>query len=219
MALEDYKDIVATACRVTTMAQAFSPVFMLLEVVKEGHTHNVDSTPFVGGLVMGTLALKHGLIMNDPVMLQVNMFTIVLNIIYFAVFYFYTVNKKNLHGQVSKAVLFVSIILGYTYVESSENLEHRFGLIITVFMFALLSAPLFSLKDIIQSQDASNLPFPMIVSGAVVTFLWFLYGFIIKNVFIQFQNIAAFTLCFIQLVLCFLYPGSKDKKAGGKKTK
>ncbi|XP_017305055.1 uncharacterized protein LOC103524346 [Diaphorina citri] len=93
MALEDYKDIVATACRVTTMAQAFSPVFMLLEVVKEGHTHNVDSTPFVGGLVMCTLALKHGLIMNDPVMLQVNMFTIVLNIIYFAVFYFYTVNK------------------------------------------------------------------------------------------------------------------------------
>lgn len=93
MGLEGYKDIVATACSVTTMAQAFAPVFMLLEIVKIGHTHNHDSTPFVGGLVMCTLMLKHGLIMNDAVMLQVNLFTIVLNVIYFFVFYVYTINK------------------------------------------------------------------------------------------------------------------------------
>lgn len=96
MPLEDYKDIVATACSVTTMAQAFAPAVMLLDVVKEGHTQNVDSMPFIGGLVMCTLMLKHGLIMNDPVVLQVNIFTIVLNIIYFVVYYAYTTNKVSL---------------------------------------------------------------------------------------------------------------------------
>ncbi|KAL1463486.1 hypothetical protein WDU94_015234 [Cyamophila willieti] len=212
MPLEQYKDIVATACSVTTIAQSFAPVFMLIEIVKEGHTHNHDSTPFVGGLVMCTLMLKHGLIMNDPVMLQVNLFTIVLNVIYFVVFYAYTINRRNLHIQVSKAAGFVSVILGYAYVEASENLEHRFGLIVTVFMFTLLSAPLFGIKEIVRKQDASNLPFPMILSGTIVTFLWFLYGFIIQNLFIQFQNIAAFALCFTQLTLCILYPGSKKKK-------
>lgn len=216
MPLEDYKDIVATACSVTTIAQAFAPAFMLADVVKEGHTQNVDSMPFIGGLVMCTLMLKHGLIMNDPVVLQVNIFTIVLNIIYFVVYYAYTLNKKNLHSQMSKAVLLLSVILGYAYVEASENLEHRFGLIVTGFMFTLLSAPLFSVKDIIKSRDASHLPFPMILSGTVVTFLWFLYGFIIKNLFIQFQNIAAFALCFTQLVLCILYPGQKVKGASKK---
>uniref|UniRef100_A0A8D9FC46 Sugar transporter SWEET1 n=1 Tax=Cacopsylla melanoneura TaxID=428564 RepID=A0A8D9FC46_9HEMI len=120
--------------------------------------------------------------------------------------------KKNLHLQVAKAAGFVSIILGYAYVEASENLEHRFGLIVTVFMFALLSAPLLGIKEIVKKEDASSLPFPMILSGTVVTFLWFLYGFIIQNLFIQFQNIAAFTLCSTQLTLCILFPGSKTKK-------
>lgn len=40
-------------------------------------------------------------------------------------------------------------------------------------------------NDIIKNKDASMLPFPMIASGAVVGFLWLIYGLLIDNIFIK----------------------------------
>ncbi|VEN34209.1 unnamed protein product [Callosobruchus maculatus] len=46
--------------------------------------------------------------------------------------------------------------------------------------------------------------------AALVTFLWLLYGLLIKNGFIIFQNGVGFTLCSIQLFLKFLYGKPPD---------
>lgn len=35
----------------------------------------------------------------------------------------------------------------------------------------------------IRKQDASVIPFPIVLSGSVVSFLWFLYGVILLNDF------------------------------------
>lgn len=75
------------------------------------------------------------------------------------------------------------------------------------------------------------LPFPMIASGAVVGFLWLIYGLLIDNIFIkvlkpfkfniyilfifllfQVQNIVGVFLCAIQLLLIFKYPKPENKK-------
>lgn len=36
---------------------------------------------------------------------------------------------------------------------------------------------------IVEKQDASSIPFPMTFMGAVVSFLWLLYGIILLNYF------------------------------------
>lgn len=43
---------------------------------------------------------------------------------------------------------------------------------------------LFFQGEIIKNQDTGSLPFPMILSGTVVTSLWLLYGIILENNFI-----------------------------------
>jgi solute carrier family 50 protein (sugar transporter) len=49
--------------------------------------------------------------------------------------------------------------------------------------------------DVIRTKCTKTLPFPLILSGTVVTFLWLLYGIIIKNPFIQVSPLYAFLSC------------------------
>ena len=49
--------------------------------------------------------------------------------------------------------------------------------------------------DVIRTKSTETLPFPLILSGTVVTFLWLLYGVIIKNPFIQVSHLYAFLSC------------------------
>ncbi|CAG2060952.1 unnamed protein product, partial [Timema podura] len=66
--------------------------------------------------------------------------------------------------------------------------------------------------EVIRTKSTAMLPFPLILSGTVVTFLWLLYGIIINNSLIQLQNVVGLTLCAIQLSLFVIYP-SKPKAA------
>ncbi|XP_075237337.1 sugar transporter SWEET1 [Lycorma delicatula] len=220
MVLEEYKEIVASVAGITTIAQFFSPVFICKDIVQKGSTKDIDPMPFIGGMVMSVLMLQHGLILNDPAMIPVNIFGFVLNFIYFLVYYSYSNERDSLHGKVSKGVALVAVLLGYVRWEYEENVEFRFGIIVTMLMLALVGAPLLHLGEIIKTKSTAGLPFPLILSGTVVTFLWLLYGIIIKNIFIQVQNVVAFTLCATQLALFAIYPSkSKDDEKNAKKKK
>nr|BAQ02382.1 SWEET sugar transporter [Nilaparvata lugens] len=218
MALEDYKDLVATVASVTTIAQFFSPVFICKEIIQKGNTKDIDAMPFIGGMVMSLLMLQHGMILNDPAMIPVNVAGFTLNFTYFAIYYLYSHERDSLHGKLAKGVALTAILINYAQLENEKNVEFRFGIIVTVLMLTLIGAPLLQLGDIIKRRSTKGLPFPLIFSGTVVTFLWLLYGIIIKNVFIQFQNVVGFILCAIQLSLFAIFPNSsededkKDKK-------
>lgn len=206
MALEDYKEIVGSAAGVVTILQCFAPAFLCKDIVKQGSTKGVDPLPFIGGTAMCILMLQHGIILNDPAMIPVNIFGIALNISYFICYYYYCPDRNALMSSVSKAVALVAVLLAYANWESKENVEFRFGMIVTALMLILIGAPLKSLGEIIKTKDTSSLPFPLIVSGSLVTSLWFLYGICIHNVFLQIQNMVALSLCLVQLSLFFIFP-------------
>ena len=117
-----------------------------------------------------------------------------------------------LSGAMSAAVI------GYAEYEDPKLVENRLGTIITAFMFYLIASPLFGLKEIMEKKSTEGLPFPIIFSGAIVTFMWLLYGIILRNSFLVIQNVVAFVLCASQLALFVVYP-SKPKPKGKEKVK
>jgi len=206
-------DTVGKCAAIATIGTFFAPVLICRDIIKKKSTKNVDPTPFIGGMAMSILMIKNGILMNDPNIIPVNIFGFVLNFIYFLVFYFYTTDVSPLLSMLTKVTLFTGILWGYTTIEDEKLIEYRFGIILTVLMLILIGSPLFSLKNIIKNKDASMLPFPMIASGAVVAFLWLIYGLLLDNIFIKVQNIVAVVLCCIQLGLIFKYPKPDSKKS------
>lgn len=87
--------------------------------------------------------LKHGLLLNDPAMLQVNVAAIFLNIMYTMFYYMYSREKyRDVLKPLGIGALIVAIFLGYAEIEDPKNLEFRYGLIVTVLMLLLLGSPL-----------------------------------------------------------------------------
>ncbi|KAG8222429.1 hypothetical protein J437_LFUL008427, partial [Ladona fulva] len=90
MPFQEYKDIVGTLAAVTTIAQFLSPIVICLDITKKGSTKDVSIVPFLGGIVVGILNLKYGLLLQDATMIQVNVFAILLNIVYLFIYYRYS---------------------------------------------------------------------------------------------------------------------------------
>lgn len=214
--LQPYKDLVGSIAAIVTMGQMFSGTFMCWDIYKQGNTRGLPSTPFLGGIVMSIINLKYGYILRDDTMIQVNFFGLGLNIIYVLIYFNYTEEKVKTWAHIGISGAISAALLGYAEMEDPKLVEYRLGLIITAFMFFLIASPLFSLNDIIKNKSTEGLPFPMILSGTVVTFMWLLYGIILRNQFLVIQNVVALVLCSIQLSLFVIYP---SKPKGSEKVK
>ncbi|XP_049777479.1 sugar transporter SWEET1-like [Schistocerca cancellata] len=217
MPLEDYKDIVGTCASITTIGQFFSGVFICKDIVKKGSTENVADTPFIGGIAVSLLMYVYAKILNDPAMVSVNIAGITLNVCYLLCYYLYTHDQKSVLKHTWNAFLICAVFVAYAWWEDPDLIEHRFGIIVTVLLLLLIGSPLFSLGEIIRSKSSASLPFPLILSGTVVSAEWLLYGIIIKNHFIQLQNAVALVLSAIQLSLFVIYPSKPKEKEEKKK--
>lgn len=213
MVLEEYKDIVGSCAMVTTMGQMLAGTLICKDIYYKGSSKGVDPMPFLGGVALCILMLRYALILDDPAMINVNIFGFVTNAVYITVYYYYSTNTRDVLNLIGKTTIVVTAFLVYAQIENPANVEHRFGLIVTVLLLLLIAAPLAHLKDIIKTKNTDILPFPLIFMGTLVSFLWLLYGFIIDNGFIIFQNVVGFALSIAQLSLFAIFP-SKEKQSG-----
>ncbi|PSN56762.1 hypothetical protein C0J52_00024 [Blattella germanica] len=216
MGLADYKDLVATAASVTTIGQFFSGAFICKDIVQKGNTENISPVPFIGGTGMGVLMLQYSNILGDAAMTRVNIAGLLLNVLYLICYYAYCQEKRKMQAQIFYTAAFVGALLAYVSWESPAVVEFRFSIIITVLLMVLIASPFASLGEVIRTECTETLPFPLILSGTVVTFLWLLYGIIIENGFVQFQNAVGFALSAVQLSLFAIYPSKPKKKADKK---
>lgn len=211
MGLEDYKEIVATCAMVSTMGQMLAGTLICKDIYQKASSRGADPMPFLGGAGMCLLMLRYAWILGDPAMINVNLFGLATNVAYMAVYYYYSPQTKDTRRLILKAIAFVSVFLIYAQLENPHKIEFRFGLITTVLLLLLIASPLVHLGEVIRTRNTDILPFPLIFMGTLVSFQWLIYGLIINNAFIIFQNAVGFTLTIAQLSLFAIFPKSALK--------
>ncbi|KAL4706306.1 hypothetical protein ACJJTC_004915 [Scirpophaga incertulas] len=210
--LQPHKDLIGSIAAVVTIGQMFSGSFLCWDIYKQGNTRGVGIMPFLGGLVMSLLNLKFGFILRDDTMIQVNFAGLALNIIYLLIFFNYTSEKMKVWAQLGIAGAVSGILIAYANAEDPKLVENRFGLIITAFMFYLIASPLFDLKEIIKNKSTEGMPFPIILSGTVVTFMWLLYGIrFTKHVYSGTKHCRFPIVCSSDITLHYLSLEAKTK--------
>ncbi|XP_076663117.1 sugar transporter SWEET1 [Andrena cerasifolii] len=213
MGLEDYREAVATCASICTMGQMLAGTLICKDIYRKGSSKGFDPMPFLGGIGMCILMLQYAWILGDPAMININVFGVLTNTAYMAVYYYYSHHTKDTLALIGKVAAFVMVFLTYAQVENSEKIEFRFGVVVTVLLFLLIASPLVHLGEIIKTKNTDILPFPLIFMGTIVSFQWLLYGLIINNVFVIFQNVVGFTLSVMQLSLFVIFPSKSKAKA------
>ncbi|XP_044734441.1 sugar transporter SWEET1 [Chrysoperla carnea] len=213
--LQPYKDVVGLVASVLTIGQFFSGVLICKEIYDAKSTQGKSAMPFIGGTVLGIIMLQYSLILDDINMLRVNIAGILLNIFYMTCFYLYCENKKK---DVIKPLLIglgiATAVYFYIKIEDPQLIEYRLGLFVTIALMGLIASPLFNVAEIIKKRNAETMPMPIIFSGTVVTIMWTLYGIILKNEFMLFQNMIGIVLSALQILLYIFFRGGvkEDKK-------
>ena len=212
MGLEDYREAVATCASICTMGQMLAGTLICKDIYRKGSSKGFDPMPFLGGIGMCILMLQYAWILGDPAMININVFGVLTNTAYMAVYYYYSQHTKDTLALIGKVAAFVMVFLTYAQVENSEKIEFRFGVVVTVLLLLLIASPLVHLGEIIKTKNTDILPFPLIFMGTIVSFQWLLYGLIINNVFVIFQNVVGFTLSVMQLSLFVIFPSKSKAK-------
>lgn len=106
-----------------------------------------------------------------------------MSVIFSVFYYFYTSNaaKGAVWGKIGMGGAVTAAVIAYARYENPANLEFRFGILMTVFLFGMVGAPLLDLGTIIRNKSVGQMPFAMTLIGSIVGVLWLLYSIILNN--------------------------------------
>uniref|UniRef100_A0A2M4AG31 Sugar transporter SWEET n=1 Tax=Anopheles triannulatus TaxID=58253 RepID=A0A2M4AG31_9DIPT len=213
VALQPYKDTVGLTAAIVTVIQFFGGVLAISEIRRRGSTAGFSVLPFLGGTAFCLLNVQFGQMLRDDGMIRVNFIGLVLHLIYVCAFYLYTEGprKTAVWGQIGLAGALTVGVLSYVQYEDPKLVQFRFGVILTALLWTLVGMPLLGLGEILKKKSTAGLPFPMILLGSIVSFLWLLYGIILRSNFLVVQNLVALALCAIQLSLFIIFPAESVK--------
>ncbi|XP_067639994.1 sugar transporter SWEET1 [Eurosta solidaginis] len=208
--LAPYSDSLAKFAGTITTFQFMSGIFLLNDIRKKGCSDEYPPEPFLGGIVLSVLTLKMGTLMNDSAMIQVNILGFAINVVFLTIFYWYASNeyKMKIWSKIGIAGAFTVACLAYATFEDPKKIEFRFGMLITGILVFLVGSPLLHLNKIIEKKSTAGMPFPIILTGTMVTAAWMLYAISIRNPVMAYQNLFLFTLSSIQLSLFAIYPNT-----------
>ncbi|GBM21318.1 hypothetical protein AVEN_149894-1 [Araneus ventricosus] len=151
--------------------------------------------------------------MNDPMMQTVNWICFILQTIYVGCFYVNTVHKKKTQQMVGTVLTF--LILTYLYgfhVADISTGSNTLGFLAAIGSILASAAPLASISEVFQTKSSETLPFLIIFSTFVVTVLWFIYGILIEDSFVQVPNLMSATISGLQLGLIAVFPSKKSEE-------
>ncbi|XP_070503995.1 sugar transporter SWEET1-like [Chironomus tepperi] len=215
--LHPYKDTVGQFAIIITVLQLLTPAVLVNEIRKAKSTKGFSIVPFIGGGIISIMFVVFGQMLNDPVTVKVNLIGVILSAVYISIFYMYTPlnDKFNVWLRIGAAGAFSAVMVAYTKYEDPELVENRFGMIVTLLLYALIASPMTELGEIIRKKSTEGLPFPIIFMGFAVGLTWLVYGIILNSLFMVYQNLVAVLLSGFQLGLFIVYPSKStipDKK-------
>uniref|UniRef100_A0A1B6EBF2 Sugar transporter SWEET1 n=1 Tax=Clastoptera arizonana TaxID=38151 RepID=A0A1B6EBF2_9HEMI len=201
MTLADYKLLVGNAATLMTILQFLSGMLVCHKFMKKGSTKDVSSLPFVTGFLSSCLWFSYGTLIEDMNIILVNSVGMFLMMSYIGAFYIYTTRKSMIVSQLFGVVTFIICLITYFQWElDREVFRKRFGVLASTMTTLCIAAPLSNLRQVIRMKNSESLPFPIIFSSVMVSTLWYFYGVIIDDPFLQVKNLF-FTIIFFYSTL------------------
>ncbi|XP_035216515.1 sugar transporter SWEET1-like isoform X1 [Stegodyphus dumicola] len=207
--------IVGNTALICTIASNFAGLPVCFEYTKKKTTSNASVLPFLAGATCCSLWFEYGVVSDDFTLILVNIISAFLQFCYLICFYTYTPYKSH----TKKLIIAASIFLFCTYVycfhltENHSTAVQILGLCGCISSILTCAAPLASVGQVLKTKSTESLPFPIILASFIVTTLWFFYGFLKHDTFLQIPNAIGTMLSGFQLSLFAILP-EKSSKTG-----
>ncbi|CAL2043304.1 unnamed protein product [Caenorhabditis brenneri] len=205
--LEIIISIVSVLALIFTVGLLFCGIPICFQVKRQGQVGDISGFPFITGILVSPFWLRYGMLQNDLLLITMNIAAFTFMLSYTLFFLHYSKPKKNYLTQILIVFITVSAMVAWVQIKPDAML---LGMACTVLNFINFGAPLAGLRVVIRDREVSTLPFALISVQFMVTLLWFLYGGLVRDVFIMIPAATGMILSAIQLFLFIIFPRTKE---------
>jgi len=203
--------VLELAAVVFTVMQFLSGITICMTIRRKRDTNETSAFPFLAGLISCSLWLKYGILQRDSTLMIVNSIGLTLQILYVIFYYWHSSVKTQIKRQLLLTISILFSILIYLKFFTTDLLiaSQTCGLLACGAGLIFCASPLASLAAVCKNKSTESLPFSLILSTFIVTSLWFLYGVVHSDYFIQIPNLLGACISAFQLFLFVIFPSSK----------
>ncbi|KAE8651732.1 bidirectional sugar transporter NEC1 [Cucumis sativus] len=191
-----------------------APVPTFWTVYKKKTSEGFQCIPYVVALMSAMLLLYYAVLKtNAYLLISINSFGCVIELIYIALYFYYAPKKLKIFTLKLLMILNLGsygVMVGGTMLILHGNKRtHAVGWICAAFNLAVFASPLAIMKRVITTKSVEYMPFSLSFFLTLSATMWFFYGFFIKDLFIALPNIVGFLLGMVQMIMYMIY---KDRK-------
>ncbi|KAK4264543.1 hypothetical protein QN277_025703 [Acacia crassicarpa] len=189
------------------------PTFYL--IYKKKTAEGFQSYPYVVALFSCMLWIYYALVKNNATLLliTINSYGIVVEVIYLSIFLFYAPKKLKLATIKLLLLLnvfgFGAMLLSTLYLSHGNTRYQIIGWICLVVNISVFGAPLLIIRKVIKTRSVEYMPFTLSMFLTANAVMWFFYGLFLKDYFIALPNTLGFLFGILQMVLYLMYRNAK----------
>ncbi|KAH0689987.1 hypothetical protein KY289_017345 [Solanum tuberosum] len=199
-----------------------APVPTFYRIVKKKSSEGFHSLPYVVGLFSAMLWIYYAMVKtNVTLLITINSFGCIAETIYIAIYFTYATKKARmktlglvllLNFGVFGLILFLTQIL----CQGTKRTE-VIGWICMAFSISVFVAPLSIMGRVIRTKSVEFMPFNLSLALTVSAVMWFLYGLLLKDVYVAVPNIPGMILGVLQMILYGIYRNSNSNNVATEK--
>nr|XP_018907884.1 PREDICTED: sugar transporter SWEET1-like [Bemisia tabaci]XP_018907894.1 PREDICTED: sugar transporter SWEET1-like [Bemisia tabaci] len=204
--MSNVKELLAVAASFCTLLQFLSGGLICRQYVRQKDVGEDSHLPFIAGFLNCSIWLSYGMVSQEFTIIFVNAVGLVLFFSYATTHYIYSIQRNLVIRDFLICIVLIGLMNIYILTGiRREILQYHIGNLASFITVLFFAAPLTNMVTVIKTGNVSSLPLPFISMTLVATFLWFLYGLVVDDIYVQLPNAIGLVLGVAQLSVYFLY--------------
>ncbi|KAF7492051.1 Sugar transporter SWEET1 [Sarcoptes scabiei] len=201
-------ELVGNVATILTIVSFLTGSTICRNIYRSGSTKDFTSLPFLMGTACSYLWLRYGFLLDDSTMIFINTIGLILQSFYLLWFYLFTTHKNRINRKLFLLAIFLTAT--HFHIRWSTSPDQLIGSLAALSSLFFCASPLPLVFESFRNKCTENLPFLLILSSFLVSFMWFIYGYLIDNAFVQIPNGLASIIAGVQLSLFLFFPSKRN---------
>ncbi|XP_031490470.1 bidirectional sugar transporter SWEET2a [Nymphaea colorata] len=194
-----------------------SPFPTFRRIIRNGSTEHFSGLPYIYSLLNCLICLWYGLPFIRPgiiLVATVNSVGACFHLVYISLYITYADNKKKLKMSallITVLGIFAAIAVISLECFSSSARQIFVGYLTVASLISMFASPLFIINLVIRTKSVEFMPFYLSLATFLMSFSFFMYGFLERDAFIYVPNGIGTLLGIAQLVI-YVYYSRQSRK-------
>jgi len=206
-------ELFGTAALFSTLLLYLTEIPMLKQLVMTKSAQGVQYSAILMNLVNNVVALYYAILSSTDVMKITNGVGTVLHVILCVAFILVSERRG---GAISSSVGAAAFMAGaQIYLDKIQGFDERLdalGLLSTVICSLAFFIPIMAVVEAWQTRNPAAISIPITWGSLICSSVWWIYGILLDNIFIQLPNIPGVAVSLAALLVVWLL-GDQSKTA------